>query len=165
MTNETQNTELATVETPSKKRSRKTLITLIAVGAAAAITAVACGHRGHMSEKMMERIVLGHVDDLADEVDATDAQRAVFESTAQAILEDALVMKRDHKECKKEAMALLNTPTVDREAVKAHIQDKIDQMEAFALRSMDQVIDAYETLDDDQRQVVIDKLAKHMEKH
>ena len=165
MTKESMNTQLATVNAGQKPKSRKLVVTLIAVGAVASVAAVACGGGGHPSPKMMQRMLLGQVDDLADDIDATDAQRAVFESTAQAIFDDALAMKKDHEKDKKEMIAVLSAPSVDREAVKTNIQEKLDRLEAFLLHSADQVIDAYETLDDGQRQILIDKLAEHMENH
>ena len=43
-----------------------------------------------MSEKMMKRMVLGHVEDLMDEIDADDTQRAEFAALAEGIADEAL---------------------------------------------------------------------------
>ncbi len=149
----------------TSKLTRRPLLASLIVTASVAFTVVACGHGHRMSPKVMERMVLGHVDDVMDDIDATDAQRATFEKLAGELLADGLAMKQEHKAHKKEMLALLGSPSPDREAIKAHLQDKIDRMEAFALRSVDKVLDAYETLDPEQQQIVLDKLAKHMENH
>ena len=147
-----------------RKLEKKTTITLVVVGAVVAATAVACGHHArHPSPKIMQRLVLGHVDDMMDEVDASDDQRATFESAAQTILTDALAMHEAHKADKAEMLKVLSAPTVDRDAVKSHIEAKLDTVEAFALRSVDTLIDAFETLDDPQKQILLEKLATHFE--
>ena len=154
-------------ETMNKsKLNRKTVYTVVILGALVAISVVACGGHGHdMSPQMMKRLFLGHVDDVMDDIDATDAQRATFEATAEEILAEALEMKKTHKAHEKEMLTLLKAPSPDRDAIKAHIQDKLDRVEDFAIRSVDKILDAYETLDSGQRQIILDKLAKHLEKH
>jgi Spy/CpxP family protein refolding chaperone len=100
-----------------------------------------------------------------DDIDATDAQRATFDAAAKSILAEAQALKKSHHRHKKEMLTLLSNPTPDREEIKLHIQEKIDGLEEFALRNVDKILDAYETLDAAQRQIILDKLAKHMEKH
>lgn len=149
-----------------KKRIVSTAGILLLTLSVIAVSAVACGgHRHEMSPKMMHRLVLGEVDDLMDEVDATDAQRAAFESAAKAVLKDALALKEQHKNHDKALFKALRASTPDRRAIYTGIDEHAAVFEAFARSSVDRFLDAYETLDTEQRQIVIMKLAEHFDKH
>jgi Spy/CpxP family protein refolding chaperone len=135
-------------------------------GTAVAVCAVACGRHGkRMSEAMMRELALDHVEDLMDDIDADDTQRARFEALAGELIDDAIALKKAHKSQERAVLKALESGSPDREAVHAHMDQQFDQLEGFAHRSLDKVFDAYQTLDDDQQRIVLDKLAKHMEKH
>lgn len=149
-----------------KKRIASTVGIMLLTLSVIAVSVVACGgHRHKMSPKMMHRLVLGEVDDLMDDVDATDAQRAAFESAANAILQDAVALKKQHENHDKELLKVLQAPTPDRQAIYAGIDDHAAVLKDFVRSSLDRFLDAYETLDAEQRQIVITKLAEHFEKH
>ena len=147
------------------KRARYAAVSIFIVVAIASLTAVACGHSGHMSPKLKHRIVMGVVNDVMDDIDATDAQRSSFVSAADAILKDALALKKTHKQHHKKIHQMLQGGNVDREGLKAHLNTQFDQLEIFAYASLDRFLDAYETLDRQQQQIVLKKLEKHMDEH
>jgi Spy/CpxP family protein refolding chaperone len=150
----------------SKRFLVRGIISALVIGAVVSVSVVACGGHGHrMSPKMMKRMALGFVDDVMDEIDATDAQRATFEALAEDIVNEGLAMKKDHKAHKAFVLNELSKPTPDREALKAHMDEKFSRLEDFAHRTLDKVLDAYETLDADQKAIVLEKLETHMNKH
>ena len=153
-------------QTTFKKKMKRTIVFALLVGAAVAICAVACGRHGkHLSEKMMRELALDHVDELMDDIDADDGQRARFEALAEEIVDEAIAMRQAHKSHKQAVLDELQKGSPNRQALHAHVDDKFDRVEAFVHRSLDKILDAYETLDDDQKQIVADKLANHMENH
>jgi Spy/CpxP family protein refolding chaperone len=147
----------------NKNAKTKKIVLWLLIGASVAATAAACGIHGNgISEKMMRRMVLGHVDDLMDEIDADDAQRATFNTLAEGIVEEALAMKKSHKAKEKTLLASLQRGTVDREALHTQLENHMDTAEDFLSRSLDKVLDAYETLRPAQKQIILDKLAEHV---
>ena len=153
-------------ETTSKKKTTKKIAIALLTGAAVVAFAVACGRHGkHLSEKMMREHALDHVDDLMDDIDADDTQRARFEALASELVEEAIAMKQAHKSHKQEVLDQLAKGSPNRKVLHAHVDEKFNGMAAFVHRSLDKILDAYETLDDDQKQIVVEKLANQMENH
>ncbi len=142
----------------------KKLVTWLLIGAAISVSAVACGmHSRHPSDKMVRRMALAHVEDLMDDIHADDAQRAQFDALAEGIVNDALAMKKAHKADEKTLLASLQSGTIDREALHTQLENHLDKAEDFLSRSLDKVLDAYESLRPDQKKIILDKLAEHME--
>ena len=155
-----------TAKTDNKKKIlKRTAIVALAAGLVVAVSAVACGGHKKMSEKMMKRMIVGHVDDLMDEIDADDAQRARFTALAEGIADEALALKKAHKAREKTLLKELQKPSPDREKLHAQVEEKFDLFEDFVHRTLDKLLDAYETLDADQKQIIVDELANHMENH
>ena len=149
----------------NKKKLFKVVGVALAISAVVAFSAVACGGHDKMSDKMMKRMLVGYVEDLMDEIDADDAERTRFAALAKGIADEALTLKKAHKAQGEAVIRELQKPSPDREKLHARVDEKFDLVEDFAHRTLDKVLDAYETLDPDQKQIVIDKLANHMEKH
>ena len=149
----------------STLKTKKIAMWLV-VGVAVSVGAAACGMHGkHMSEAMMRRAALSHVDDVMDEIDADDAQRAQFEALAEELVDEALAMKAAHKSKEKAFLDDFRKGTIDRQALHTAMEDHVDTVEEFLSRSLDKVLDAVETLRPEQRQIILDKLADHMENH
>ena len=147
----------------NKNAKTRKVVLWVLLGVTVAATAAACGMHGKgASEKMMRRMALGHVDDLMDEIDADDGQRATFNTLAEGILDEALAMKKSHKGEEKTLLASLQRGTVDRDALHAQLENHMDTAEDFLSRSLDKVLDAYETLRPEQKQIILDKLAEHV---
>jgi Spy/CpxP family protein refolding chaperone len=145
------------------KRVKK-IAAFVLIGAAVAVSSVACGMHGmKMSEKMMRAAMEDHVDELMDDINATDAQRAEFTLLSDSIVNEAIALRSKEKPNHQALLAALKKDKVDREAIHSGIENHIDTFEAFLFRSLDRVLDAYEKLRPEQKQIILDKLANHME--
>jgi Spy/CpxP family protein refolding chaperone len=138
---------------------------MVLIGAAVALGAAACGmhHGKHMSETMMRKVALKHVGELMDDINADSGQRAEFTALTESIVNDAITLKKSHDADQKNLLAALKKDKVDRVAMHAKMDEHLSAFNGFLSKSLDKVLDAYEKLRPEQKQIVIDKLAAHME--
>jgi periplasmic protein CpxP/Spy len=139
---------------------------LLWVGIAA--SAVGCGRHhfmGNHDSERIEKMVMWKVDDVLDDLDAADTQRAEIEGIAREILADGFKLKEGHGKHKGEMMAKFRAGTYDRVEMNAKLDEHFEMAQAFIKRSMNRILDAYETLDESQRNEILDRMQAHMDEH
>jgi Spy/CpxP family protein refolding chaperone len=157
--------------TPSKRFSKKWLILgAVVVVAGMSTAAVAFGprvghHMGHRDFGVVKRMVLAHVDNVLDEIDATDAQRTAIRANVDVILADAEQTKKGHKSYHAQVLEALKDPDFNPQALHDLLDDEFDRGNAFAHRALDRVLASYKTLDENQRAALRELLAEHLKKH
>ncbi|MCP4605062.1 MAG: periplasmic heavy metal sensor [Proteobacteria bacterium] len=152
------------------KKRGKLWFCVVAVILGVGITAsfVGCGRHhwhGNSNPERIEKMVMWKVDDTLDDLDATDAQRAEIEGIAREILADAMKIKEGHGDHKTELYSKFSSGTYDRTELHGKVDEHFELARAFVHRSLDRVMDAYETLDEKQRQEILDRWQEHMDEH
>ena len=123
-------------------------------------SAVAYSKRSWDGEKI-ERFVEWKVEDMLDEVDASDDQRERVHAIATAALAD-MGEFRDFKRAGREALVeALTQETVDRTALETLRQSKIETADRASQRLLTALADAAEVLTPAQRATLAEELKSH----
>jgi Spy/CpxP family protein refolding chaperone len=145
------------------------LVGLLVIGGvvALAMAATSC-HRGHRHFKdpaKIQKMVQWKVDDVLDDLDATDAQRREIEAAAASIVTDALKLRENRDARHAQVLAELRKAEPDAKALHALLDQRVEAMRAFAHRSVDTALEAYAMLDENQRIALLDEIEEHLEHH
>lgn len=117
-------------------------------------------HRFDDPEKI-KKVVLWKVNDILDEVDATDAQRQAFGASATALIEDIHKTRKAHEQNRPAVREELLKPAPDAAALHAMLDKHLDEMRAVAHRGVDEFLKAWNTLTPQQKQALLDELKGH----
>lgn len=112
----------------------------------------------HFRDRFYER-ALDRVDELLEEVDATDEQRERVAAEIDAGIEDMRAMRESHRRLHGRMVELWAAPEIDRDAIESFRQDKIEQMETASRKLTDRLIAIAEALEPEQRAAIAEKLA------
>lgn len=118
-----------------------------------------CGNRS--PEKRAERakkMAVSHVDDLLDDVDATDAQKKRIIGHTKTITTKALVLHEAHQGTKKFMYEQWQSDRPDSARIHAEIDTRTDAVRAFLHELADALIDTHQTLTPEQRKEIEDEL-------
>jgi Spy/CpxP family protein refolding chaperone len=141
---------------------------LLAIVATVALVG-ACGrggcHGGHRDFDEVRKFASWRLDDLLDDLDATDAQRVKIQTAAKDVLDDIEGMKKQHDSNKGQVFADFQAGREDPERLHALIDERFAEANGFAHRTLDRLLAAYNVLTPDQKQDVLDEWAEHMEDH
>ena len=149
-----------------KMKTTKQKIVLIAtlVSAAAAISFLAAGcnhgHR-HMTPERAKKMASWKIEDVLDEVDASDAQIEAFENAASSVIDDAFAMKSGHGEQHKKLAKELAKQTPDEAKIKEMVDAHIEEMRDVAYNTVDTMLGAWNTLSVNQKRALIKEMEKH----
>ncbi len=137
------------------------LLTLTAAGGLLALTALAtgCGHH-HRDPAQVASFVGARVDDLLDDLNATDAQRTQTHALKDRLLADGLKLHGEGEPIHAEVLAQWNSPTVDRARLHALVDERMDAFRAFAHEAVDAGVDFHDLLTPDQRAKVAKKVER-----
>jgi Spy/CpxP family protein refolding chaperone len=120
-----------------------------------------CGHHGHSKDPaQMAAFVSARVDDLLDDVDATPDQRTKIHGIADRMLEAAKQAHAGHDADRAAVLAQWKADQVDRQALHALVDQRVDALRALAHQAVDAGADAHDVLTPAQRE----KLAKKAER-
>ena len=161
MTDDKSTQDNAAKTTGRKRRPRWILMTiagaLVLVVGGMTWSAVAYSKRSWDGERF-ERFVEWKVEDMLDEVDASDDQRERVRAIATAALAD-MGEFRDFRRAGREALVeALTQETVDREALEALRQSKLETADRASQRLLTALADAAEVLTPAQRAELAEKL-------
>ena len=156
-----------------KSTARRRLIGIAAIAGIAAVVSTGlvtacggphCGHRG-ADPARMESFALWHVNETLDELDATEAQRRVILDRTRAVVRDAIALHDSHDDGHEVVRAELATGAPEADRLHALLDDRLDEVRAFGHRTIDRALEAYETLDADQRDALLAELEDHFDSH
>jgi Spy/CpxP family protein refolding chaperone len=140
-----------------KKAALAAVLALVALGG----FAVGCGHHGHPKDPaQMAAMVRGRVDDLLDDVDATPDQRTKIHAIADRMIAAAQQAHAGHDADRATVFAQWRADQVDRNALHALVDQRVDALRALAHQAVDAGADAHDVLTPAQRE----KLAKKAER-
>jgi Spy/CpxP family protein refolding chaperone len=105
----------------------------------------------------MSRHAEHRVDDLLDEVDATDEQRKALAGVEKPVLEEAFRFFDGHPAAKKELWAEWSSDRADAERVHARVDERIDGLRKVAHAVADAVLKAHAVLTPAQRAQVTEE--------
>jgi Spy/CpxP family protein refolding chaperone len=108
----------------------------------------------------MAAFVSARVDDLLDDVDATPDQRTKIHGIADRMLEAAKQAHAGHDADRAAVLAQWKADQVDRQALHALVDQRVDALRALAHQAVDAGADAHDVLTPAQRE----KLAKKAER-
>ena len=157
------NTENTTGRTQGRRRRPRWILMGIAGALALVIGGMTWGAVAHSGKSWdgdkLERFVEWKLDDMLAEVEATDDQR----ERVHAIATDALADMGEFRDFKREGhealVAALTQETVDREALEALRQSKLETADRASQRLLTALADAAEVLTPAQRAELAEELA------
>ena len=120
------------------------------------------GGHGHDPARI-DRMVTSHLEDVLDDLEATDAQKAQVMVAKNRLLQQGGALRQGGQEAKRELVAQWDSAAPDRARVHALIDARIDAMRAFAHQAADEAVDLHGTLTPQQRAKISKKLHRRME--
>lgn len=120
-------------------------------------------HHGRDPEKM-KAFVSARVDDLLDDLDATEDQRTRIEAIAARLLAEGERLRADHAAVRGEALERLTAETPDVARLHALVDGRTEAMRAFAHQLVDGLVEAWAVLTPEQRVKLDEKLRRHLER-
>lgn len=162
MTDDKSTQDNASQTTGRRRRPRWILMTiagaLVLVMGGMTWSAVAYSGKSWHGDKF-ERFVEWKIDDMLDEVDATDDQRTQVRAIATAALADMGEFREFKREGREALVDALTQETVDREALEALRQSKLETADRASQRLLAALADAAEVLTPAQRAELAEELA------
>jgi Spy/CpxP family protein refolding chaperone len=147
-------------------RTRKILsaVLVLAVLATGALTLTAFRYH-HRDPARFDRFVANRVEDMLDDVKATDAQRQQIQAVVDKVVADGKALRASHADMRSELLAQWQSDQPDAARVHALIDARADTMKKFADEVADAVLQVHGILTPEQRAIVTKKLQRHMQEH
>lgn len=142
---------------------KKTVSTVLAVAALVAGALTLTAFRHHPDPARLDRILTHRLDDLLDDVHATDSQRQQVIALKDDLLAQGKAIRAGQADARKELLAQWKSDHPDATRVRALVDGRAEAMKAFAGRVSDAVLRLHDILTPDQRAIVTRKLERHME--
>ncbi len=141
---------------------KKTLVTALALVALAvgALGLTAFRHHGDPSTFVTHR-----VEDMLDDVHATDAQRQQILAIKDKLLADGKALHASHADVHQQLLAQWQADQPDAAKLHALIDDRAAAMKKFADEVADSLIQVHGILTPDQRAQLTKKMQRHMQEH
>jgi len=146
-------------------RKQKRIAMAVVISLVVAGLFIACGHRRssmHDPERM-EKFATYMVDDVLDDLDATDAQREDIHAIKSRVLAEITEMHADRKDHHAVILDEMKKDTPDADRLHARVDDKAEKMRAFAHRLVDYGVEVHQILDREQRAELVKKVNEHLE--
>ncbi len=142
---------------------KKVLSALLAlvVLATGALTLTAFRHHGDPARFGL--FVTHRVDDMLDDVKATDPQRQQIHAIVDKVVADGKALHAAHADVRKQLLAQWQADQPDAAQVHALVDGRAAAMKSFADEVADAVLQVHGILAPDQRAIVTKKLQRHME--
>jgi Spy/CpxP family protein refolding chaperone len=117
-------------------------------------------HHGDFDPAAANKRVSAHLDDVLDDVKASDAQRARIQGIKDRLLPSFLALASGHHKAEQEIVAQLSSDHPDQARLHALVDQQIDALRAAAHKSVDGVVEAHATLTPEQRAPLVKKLRR-----
>ena len=142
---------------------RKRTIVIITAGTLLIGGVAACKHKMHSAsaEERGEWVV----DKVSKELELNDSQRIKLVEVKDQFIAVRKSMRSDREEVRKEVLAMLEQPTMDREKVNAMVNQKIAIVSEKSPSIIDAIGNFYDSLDDSQRAELSEFIEEKMERH
>jgi len=128
----------------------------------AAITLSACGHhRHHDPEKKAEWIV----EEISDHLDLNENQAAKLSDVKTALLTHRKQFHENKTEIMDQMIVELQKPEMDKTFLLSVIDQKQDIFNQMAPEVINKLVAFHASLDDEQKQEIIEKMQKHHKYH
>ena len=137
----------------------------LAVFAVGALTLTASRGPGHGGPAHMERFVANRLDDMLDDLRATDAQRQQIQAIKDKIVADAKALRAGHGDVHEELLAQWQLDTPDAARVHAIVDGRADSMKRLADEVTDALLQVHGILTPEQRAQIAKKAQRHREEH
>ncbi len=134
---------------------------VLAVFAVGTLTLTAFRHHGDPAH--LDMFVSHRVDDMLDDVKATDAQRQQITAIKDKLVADGKALHATHADLRKELLAQWQSDQPDASRVHALVDGRADAMKGFADEVADALLQVHGILTPDQRAQLTKKMQRHME--
>ena len=145
----------------------------IAIGSVAALTLAglvgfastdgSC-HRG-FSQEQAQAFIDYRVNDVLDDLDATDAQRDAILDIKDDLVDQGFALKADRQTTHDELKAQWQSDQPDAERIHQMVDEKADQMRGFAHTVADAVLEVHSILTPEQRNQALDLAEEARARH
>jgi protein CpxP len=135
----------------------------LAVFAVGALTLTAFRGPCHGDPARMDRFVTHRLDDMLDDIHATDPQRQQIRSIKDRLVADAKALHAGHGDVHKDLLAQWQSDAPDAARVHAIVDARAASMKKFADEVADSLLQVHGILNPEQRAQIAKKLQRHME--
>jgi protein CpxP len=141
---------------------KKILISTLSI---LALAAGALGLTAFRHHRDPASFVTHRVEDMLDDVHATDAQRQQILAIKDKVLADGKALHASHGDVHQQLLALWQADQPDAGKVHAIVDDRAAAMKKFADEVADAAIQVHNILTPDQRAQIAKKMQRHMQEH
>lgn len=128
-----------------------------------ALTAACHGphRRGDLDPARLDKEVSEHLDDVLDDVKASDAQRARIQAIEKRLVPDVAALAASQKEARQEIVTQLSADRPDAARLHALVDRQVEAFRVLAHKSVDGVLEAHATLTPEQRAPLVKKMRRY----
>jgi Spy/CpxP family protein refolding chaperone len=121
-----------------------------------------CGWRHHrrFDPAHADHEVSEHIEDVLDDVKATDAQRAQIMGIKNRLLPEAMALAASQQKVRQEVVSQLASDHPDRARLHALADQQVEALRALVHKSVDGVVDAHDVLTPEQRAPLVKKMQR-----
>lgn len=119
-----------------------------------------CGPPRSNDPAEMAAFVKDRVDDVLDDLSATDAQRQQIHAIEERLLARGAALHQDHDAARAELLAQWQSPNPDRARLHALVDQRVEAMRAFMHEAVDAGVDVHGVLTPEQREKVTKKIER-----
>lgn len=131
------------------------LLALAAVGLLSGFTR--CGHHREIDAARIERGAERIVEDVADEVDASDAQTEQMRGLAKRLTPQVLPIVKGHRALKSDLQKAWSEPAPERAPLHAELDAQLDRVESLLHDALDVALDLHGLLTPEQREEIAEE--------
>lgn len=118
-----------------------------------------CGHTSpEKRAKRAQKMALSHVEDVLDEVDASDAQKQRILLHTTNVTKEGLALHAKHQGTKKFLYEQWQADKPNAPAIHTMIDERTEGVRLFLHKLADALIDTHQTLTPDQREEIVEEL-------
>lgn len=145
---------------------RTSLIAKIAIGFFAVIGLAAVtvgfkhGHHGPRDPAKVQKYVAFHVDDVLDDVDANDKQKAAVQASVAEVVDAAFELRADREIIRDAFLDAWASEDLDPATLDTLVEQKISQLRKVAKVATRELAEIHGTLTPDQRAELAERLEK-----
>jgi Spy/CpxP family protein refolding chaperone len=124
--------------------------------------AAGCGMRHHadFDPARADKQVTEHLEDVLDDVKATDAQKAHIMGIKNRLLPEVAALAGSQQKVRQEVAAQLASDHPDAARLHSLVDQQVDALRALAHKSVDGVVEAHATLTPEQRAPLVKKMRR-----
>ena len=120
------------------------------------------GHHGMMDHDAMAKRIEQRISKLIADIGGTPEQKDKLLALARATLADLKPLREQHMAARRQGMALLTAPTIDRGALEQLRVSQVQAADAMSQRTLKAMADAAEVLSPEQRSRVAERMTQRM---